>query len=345
MATRRRLFERKIILVGGGASRAVIGRASFAPDVPSYKYSTCATDGHNWVPSCHLHETEDGVEARGDVGVAGCHGNSGLGFDQRDRSGAPGQPNKKLAGPQEDGSPAEKPAERTGHKHGGSSILEFAGLSRKEAETKLRETAAINSRCSNIGGDNCGTGYLPGAGDDNDWLTGGGTPGKRCSNIGGDNCGTGYLPGAGDDNDWLTGGGGTPGKRCSNIGGDNCGTGYLPGAGDDNDWLTGGGTPGKRCSNIGGDNCGTGYLPGAAADNSWLSGGGGPGKKRSLSYAKLRAWIRCVNIGGDNCGNGYLPGAGDDHDWMNGGGGPGKRSLTVQQFCQQNPMSILCRNV
>jgi hypothetical protein len=85
---------------------------------------------------------------------------------------------------------------------------------------------------------------------------------KRCVNTGDDSCANGYIPGAGTDDDYFSGGN-TPGKRamldslnpqqrraawlrCLNTGDDSCANGYIPGAGTDDDYFKGGNTPGKR---------------------------------------------------------------------------------------------------
>ncbi|CAK1545453.1 unnamed protein product [Leptosia nina] len=68
---------------------------------------------------------------------------------------------------------------------------------------------------------------------------------KRCANVWDDGCSTGQLPGAGDDDDYLNGGF-TPGKRCVNLWDEGCVNGQLQGAGGDDEYVNGGFNPGKR---------------------------------------------------------------------------------------------------
>jgi hypothetical protein len=68
---------------------------------------------------------------------------------------------------------------------------------------------------------------------------------KRCVNTVDESCINGGGNDAGNDEDFLNGGD-TPGKRCANLYDESCSNGGINGAGADDDWLHGGNNPGRR---------------------------------------------------------------------------------------------------
>lgn len=92
------------------------------------------------------------------------------------------------------------------------------------------ENFVVNKRkfnCINLLND-CGNGEMIGAGTDDKYLSGSGTPGKR------------YNPKRQWINKYYP-----IERKCINIGDDGCANGEIPGSGRDGDFLFGNGTPGK----------------------------------------------------------------------------------------------------
>ncbi|XP_057655473.1 uncharacterized protein LOC130893405 [Diorhabda carinulata] len=206
-------------------------------------------------------------------------------------------------------------------------------------------------RCANLLDESCSNGYVPGTGDDSDWINGGNSPGKRSWNSVDDH--NGPIIGGGSRNSHS--------RRCANLLDESCSNGYVPGTGDDSDWINGGNSPGKRswnsvddhngpiigggsrnshsrrCANLLDESCSNGYVPGTGDDSDWINGGNSPGKRSWNSVndhnrsdnddEEVTSNKRCANLLDESCNNGYVPGASDDSDWINGGNSPGKREL------------------
>ncbi|KAF5281333.1 hypothetical protein FQR65_LT02964 [Abscondita terminalis] len=138
-------------------------------------------------------------------------------------------------------------------------------------------------RCANLFDESCINDGIVGSGPDEEWMNGGGTPGKRelfsnfrkmypqrCANLFDESCINGGLVGGSNDETWLNNPGWNPGKRSLR---DRKFLNILMSK------LRGHSVPGKRCANLRDESCDNEGIIGSGTDEEWLNGGGGPGRR------------------------------------------------------------------